>query len=108
MSDERKHDEDAGSKPARSPRVPVDFSVELEGNTVLGEPFRVQAEAVKVSRGGGTFKTEVKVAVGTILRLTPPFGHAIEAEVNGVWIDESDGEQRIGVKLLDSDGWFAD
>lgn len=108
MSDERKHDEDAGSKPARSPRVPVDFSVELEGQTASGEPFRVQAEAVKVSRGGGTFKTEVNVTVGTMLRLTPSFGRSIEAEVNGVWVDESDGKQRIGVKLLDSDGWFAD
>jgi hypothetical protein len=25
-----------------------------------------------------------------------------------VWVDEKDGQQRIGVKLLDSDGWFAE
>ena len=33
---------------------------------------------------------------------------ALDAEVNGVWSDETDGRQRIGVKLLDQDGWFAE
>jgi hypothetical protein len=78
----------------------------LEGQTTEGEPFRVEAEAVKVSRGGGTLKTDV--TVGAIIRLTPPFGRSIEAEVNGVWIDETDGHQRIGIKLLEPNGWFAD
>jgi hypothetical protein len=32
----------------------------------------------------------------------------LAAEVNGVWTDEIDSRQRIGVKLLDSDGWFAE
>jgi len=48
------------------------------------------------------------VALGSILKLTPPFGRALEAEVNGVWTDAIDGRRRIGVKLLDDDGWFAD
>jgi len=46
--------------------------------------------------------------MGSIVTLTPPFGRKLEAEVNGVWTDELDNRQRIGVKLLDSDGWFAD
>lgn len=92
----------------RSPRVPVAFTVELEGQTPDGEPFRVQAEAVKVSRGGGTLKADVNVNVGASVRLTPPFGRPIEAEVNGVWIDAEDGSKRIGIKLLESNGWFAE
>ncbi len=108
MSDEVNHTGDARPRSPRSPRVPVDFFVELEGQTAVGEPFRVQAEAVKVSRGGGTLKTDLTLTVGTVVRLTPPFGRAIEAEVNGIWIDESDGQQRIGIKLLEQNGWFAD
>jgi hypothetical protein len=108
MSDEAKRAENLHSHRPRSPRVPVAFTVELEGEAADGEPFRVQAEAVKVSRGGGTLKTNVQLKLGTVLRLTPPFGRAIEAEVNGVWTDETDGTQRIGIKLLDANGWFAD
>jgi hypothetical protein len=48
------------------------------------------------------------VALGSILKLTPPFGRALDAEVNGAWTDAIDGRRRIGVKLLDEDGWFAD
>ena len=108
MNDDIKRAADSRSRRPRSPRVPVDFFVEMEGLTEKGEPFRVQAEAEKVSRGGGTFKTDVAIALGAVIRLTPPFGRAIEAEVNGIWIDDADGVQRIGVKLLDQNGWFAD
>jgi len=35
----------------------------------------------------------------------PPNWHAFWAEVNGSWIDDN---RRIGVKLLDANGWFAE
>lgn len=108
MSDEKFADESEREQRPRSPRVPVSFQVVLEGRTEAGEPFRIEAEAVKVSRGGGTLLTDVAVEAGALVQLTPPFGRAINAEVNGVWIDESDGKQRIGVKLLEPNGWFAD
>jgi PilZ domain len=92
----------------RSPRVPVNFSLVVEGQTSKGEPFEIKAAAVKISRGGATILTDKEVAVGAQLMLTPPFGKKLQAEVNGVWVDEKDGQQRIGVKLLDSDGWFAE
>jgi hypothetical protein len=96
------------SQRPRSPRVPVNFTVELEGRSSAGETFRVSAEAVRVSRGGATIITEAQVEAGATVRLTPPFGRALEAIVNGVWIDETDNRQRIGVKLLDENGWFAE
>ena len=108
MSDEMKDKEGSPSQRPRSPRVPVDFSVELEGHTTTGEPFHVQAEAVKISRGGATLITDAAVEVGSVVRLTPPFGRTIDAEVNGVWTDDTDGRQRIGIKLLEPYGWFAD
>jgi hypothetical protein len=49
-----------------------------------------------------------EVAVGTRVKLTPPFGRQLDAEVNGVWHDEMDGRQLVGVKLLNADGWFAE
>ena len=109
MTDEIKRERNgAPSQRPRSPRVPVNFSVELEGRTTEGEPFRVRAEAVRVSRGGATLITDLAVSAGTRVRLTPPFGVALDAEVNGVWTDETDGRQRVGVKLLDPNGWFAE
>lgn len=108
MPEDSKRVEEARLQRPRSPRVPVDFSVELSGKTPGGEPFQVQAEAIKVSRGGATLVTDAEVGVGDRVRLTPPFGRALDAEVNGVWTDETDGKQRIGVKLLDAHGWFAE
>jgi hypothetical protein len=106
--EELKRNEVRASQRPRSPRVPVNFTVDLEGQNAQSESFQVQAEAVRVSRGGATLITDVPVETGTIVRLTPPFGRALEAEVNGVWKEESDGKQRIGVRLLDPNGWFAE
>ena len=108
MAEETKRETGPLPQRPRSPRVPVNFAVELEGRTEGGEPFRTSAEAVLVSRGGATLVTDAPIHVGAVLRLTPPFGRTLEAEVNGVWVDETDGLQRIGVKLLDRNGWFAE
>jgi hypothetical protein len=108
MSDESRPEEGARLQRPRSPRVPVDFSVELDGASPDGKPFHVEASAVKVSRGGATLITDAPLSVGARVRLTPPFGRSLEAEVNGVWTDETDGKQRVGIKLLDANGWFAD
>lgn len=108
MNDKARPEEDARPQRPRSPRVPVDFSVELDGQSPDGQAFHVQASAVKVSRGGATLITDAPLNVGARVRLTPPFGRSLEAEVNGVWTDEADGKQRIGIKLLEPNGWFAD
>lgn len=92
----------------RSPRVPVNFEVELEGATRDGKAFKEQAVAVRVSRGGATLVCDGDFAEGTRVRVTPPFGSTLDAEVNGVWTDAEDGKQRVGVKLLDPHGWFAE
>ena len=106
MSDTTKTD--PPSQRPRSPRVPVNFTVELEGLGDDGAPFKVSAEAVRVSRGGATLVTDIPARVGLKVRLTPPFGRALDAEINGVWTDEEDGRQHIGVRLLDPNGWFAE
>lgn len=106
-------DESAGaagvpSQRPRNPRVPVEFALEVTGTSSAGKPFHVRAQAVKISRGGATIVIDADVTPGSVVRLTPPFGRELNAEVNGAWIDEIDGRRRIGVKLLDEDGWFAE
>ena len=96
------------SQRPRSPRVPVEFSLAVAGKTLGGEPFNIQAQAIKISRAGATIVLEAEVGVGTLVKLTPPFGRELNAEVNGAWTDPIDGRRRIGVKLLDADGWFAE
>lgn len=96
------------SQRPRSPRVPVEFALGVEGKTPSGESFTIRAQAIKISRAGATILLDADVALGSILKLTPPFGRELDAEVNGVWTDAIDGRRRIGVKLLDADGWFAE
>lgn len=108
MSDSSKTDTDPPSQRPRSPRVPVNFTVELEFDPEGDKPFRVTAEAVRVSRGGATLISDIEARAGMRVRLTPPFGRALDAEINGVWTDETDGRQHIGVRLLDPNGWFAE
>jgi hypothetical protein len=96
------------SQRPRSPRVPVEFAVDVEGADVSGKSFQVQAKATKISRAGATLIIDVDVPLGSTVQLTPASGGKLKAEVNGSWIDDIDGTRRIGVKLLDAHGWFAE
>jgi hypothetical protein len=108
MDFKTRREADVRAQRPRSPRVPVEFALEVAGTTAEGKPFRVHAQAVKISRGGATIIIDIEVSVGSVVRLTPPFGRELDAEVNGAWTDKMDGRHRIGVKLLDADGWFAE
>jgi hypothetical protein len=108
MSDELESKTSGPLQRPRSPRVPVDFTVELEGQSREGKSFQMQAKAVRVSRGGATLVTDAPVEIGAVVRVTPPYGRTLDAEVNGVWMEKEDGTQRIGIKLLNENGWFAE
>lgn len=90
----------------RSPRVPVEFALVVEGTDHTGAPFQTQATAVKISHGGATIIIDVDVPVGTQVTLVQSSGAKLAAEVNGSWIDDLDGKRRLGVRLLDANGWF--
>lgn len=107
MRDGSRRDAGASSARPRSPRVPVNFSVIVEGENADGKPFKTKASATKVSRTGATIVIDEEIGLSARIVLTPPFGGRFEATVNGVWIDESDGRRHIGVKLLSANGWFA-
>ena len=96
------------SQRPRSPRVPVEFALDVEGTDSSGKSFQATAKATKISRGGATLLIDVDVPVGSTVQLVPQFGGKLTAEVNGSWIDDIDGNRRIGVKLLDANGWFAE
>ena len=67
------------SQRPRSPRVPVDFSLVVQGQTTKGKAFEVKAAAVKISRGGATLLLDEEVEKGAQLFLTPPCGRKLEA-----------------------------
>ena len=108
MTENESRKDVTSSQRPRSPRVPVEFALDVDGTDRAGNPFKAKAMATKISRGGATLLIDVDVALGTIVQLVPPFGGTLQAEVNGSWIDDIDGNRRIGVKLLDTDGWFAE
>jgi hypothetical protein len=92
----------------RNARVPVNFDVEIEGQTSHGDAFCVDAKAELISCAGATLITDVMVERGAALRLTAPFGSVFEAEVNGIWMNEADGHQRLGIKLIRPPTWLSD
>ena len=100
----------ASSQRPRSPRVPVEFALDVEGTDAAGNPFQTKATATKISRGGATIAidADVDIPLGSAVTLVPPFGGKLDAEVNGAWTDDIDGNRRIGVKLLNANGWFAE
>jgi len=108
MNEKDPQGEVTSSQRPRSPRVPVEFALDVEGTDASGNPFQTRATATKISRGGATIAIDVDIAVGSVVKLVPPFGGKLEAQVNGSWTDDIDGNRRIGVKLLDEHGWFAE
>ena len=92
----------------RSPRVPVEFPLKIEGTDESGKPFEAEGTAVKISHGGATIVIDVDVPVGSKVTLVQASGAKLAAEVNGSWTDELDGKRRIGVRLLEANGWFGE
>jgi hypothetical protein len=86
----------------------VEFDLDVEGTDASGNSFQATAKATKISHGGATLLIDVDVPIGSTVMLVPAFGGKLNAEVNGSWIDDLDGNRRIGVKLLDAHGWFAE
>jgi hypothetical protein len=80
--------------------------LEVEGTDQSGKPFQAKGTAVKISHAGATIVIDVDVPVGSQVTLTQASGGKLAAEVNGAWIDDIDGTRRIGVRLLDTNGWF--
>ena len=108
MTDDNPRLPGEASQRPRSPRVPVEFALQVEGTDTSGTPFSKSGKATKISRAGATIIVDAEVEVGSTVNLVPPFGSKLEAQVNGSWTDDLDGGRRIGVKLLNEDGWFAD
>lgn len=92
----------------RSPRVPVEFPLDVQGTDESGKAFEAKGTAVKISHAGATIVIDVDVPVGSKVILVQASGAKLAAEVNGSWIDDLDGKRRIGVRLLDANGWFGE
>ena len=82
--------------------------MEVEGTDAEGNSFQTKATATKISHSGATLLIDIDVSIGSTVMLLQQSGRKLTAEVNGSWIDDIDGNRRIGVKLLDAGGWFAE
>lgn len=109
MSHENK-DEDHATylQRPRSPRIPAALDLELIGADATGLAFQTRVQTIKISYRGATIATDITLQTGATLRVVPKHWPALKAEVTGVWINEPDGRQYIGLKLLHPDGWFAE
>ena len=92
----------------RSPRIPVEFPLTIEGTDESGQAFQAKGTAIKISHSGATILIDVDVPVGSTVTLVQASGVKLAAEVNGSWIDDLDGTHRIGVRLLGTNGWFGE
>ena len=92
----------------RSPRVPVEFPLGIEGTDESGNPFQAEGTAVKISHAGATIAIDLDLPVGSKVTVVQASGAKLAAEINGSWIDDLDGKRRIGVRLLDTNGWFGE
>lgn len=92
----------------RSLRIPANLSLQLEGVTKHGKPFKITAQTVKVSYLGATVIADVALQPGSYLKVKQPFGSSLDAQVNSIWISEDDGSQMAGLRLLGAYGWFTE
>jgi hypothetical protein len=90
----------------RHPRIPLVIRIGLEGLSITGHHFKVEAETVLVSRCGATILADVKVEPGSTIYLTLPDIERIRAQVTGIRFDKKDKRQLIGVKLINPRTWL--
>jgi hypothetical protein len=89
----------------RNRRENIHFPVRLEVPSDKGGTQVIKAQTVVVSHAGATLDVDVSIPLGMGLQVSPPFGGTILAEVNGAWVDQSSGRQRISIRLIDPPSW---
>jgi hypothetical protein len=94
-----------GAKLRRNKRVRVRFPVRVELPLDDGRARVLQAHTVVVSHAGATLDVDETIPLGMGLQVSPPFGGALLAEVNGAWVDEETGRPRVSIRLLDPVSW---
>ena len=89
----------------RNKRVRVRFPVRVEVPLDDGRARVLNAHTVVVSHAGATLDVDETIPLGMGLQVSPPFGGTLLAEVNGAWVDEETGRQRVSIRLLDPVSW---
>lgn len=89
----------------RNKRVRVRFPVRVELPLDDGRARVLHAHTVVVSHAGATLDMDETIPLGMGLQVSPPFGGALLAEVNGAWVDEETGRHRVSIRLLDPLSW---
>ena len=89
----------------RNKRVRVRFPIRIEMPLDDGRTCVLHAHTVVVSHAGATLDMDETIPLGMGLEVSPPFGGTLLAEVNGAWVDDETGRQRVSIRLLDPVSW---
>jgi hypothetical protein len=81
------------------------FPVRVEVPDDDGRTRVFEARTVVVSHAGATLDVDEPIPEGMGLQVSPPFGGALLAEVNGAWVDRESGRHRVSIRLLDPLSW---
>lgn len=103
--EERGGAQQGGANMRRNKRVRVRFPVRVELPLDDGRTRVLQAHTVVVSHAGATLDIDETIPLGMGLQVSPPFGGALLAEVNGAWMDDETGRHRVSIRLLDPLSW---
>jgi hypothetical protein len=97
--------QERGANLRRNKRVRMRFPVRVEVPVGDGSTRVLHAHTVVVSHAGATLEVDEPIPEGMGLQVSPPFGGALLAEVNGGWLDRESGRQHVSIRLLDPLSW---
>ncbi len=83
-------------------RIPIKVPIKIEAVDVNGNFFTEETETENVSINGACIKISKKIPTGTKIKIiATKFPFAATAVVDVVWIDEIEGQLKMGIKFLE-------
>lgn len=94
----------------RNPRVPVNFTVEIEGVAEDGTPYSFGGTTESISKSGATVVVpagQVPVKAGEEVQVKSSFSGAQRAIINAIWQEAGDVKStKLSIRLADGAVWL--
>ena len=82
-------------------RIPIKVPVKIEGLDIMGNHFVEETETENVSINGACIKISRKIPKDTRIKISAlKFPFEATAIVEVVWMDELDGQLKMGIRFL--------
>ncbi len=83
-------------------RIPIKVPLKIEALDINGNHFIEETETENVSINGACIKISRKIPTGSKIKISAvKFPFEATAVVDVVWMDEVDGQLKMGVRFLD-------